>query len=174
MRPFFKNDDFNFLTEIALGSVYWQAADVGEVLPTVDRIHDGKARSWVDEWTATAGRLTPLAGGGGGGGPGAVGGGPVPSRIAVLLAGDVLGRRGRRAGSVRVAVGEAPGRLGPVRGPGRLRRDGGRADRDPVRGDDAARLLLPVGPGRDAAADADLQQRQRRLGGGRVDRRGRP
>ena len=57
MRPFFKNDDFNFLTEIALGSVYQQAADVGEVLTTADRIHDGKARSWVDEWTATAGRL---------------------------------------------------------------------------------------------------------------------
>jgi hypothetical protein len=61
MRPFFKNDDFNFLTEIALGSVYWQAADVGEVLTTVERIHDGKARSWVDEWTATADRLTQLA-----------------------------------------------------------------------------------------------------------------
>jgi hypothetical protein len=61
MRPFFKNDDFNFLTEIALGSVYWQAADVGEVLTTVDRIHDGKPRSWVDEWTATADRLTQLA-----------------------------------------------------------------------------------------------------------------
>ena len=27
MRPFFKDDDFNFLTEIALGSVYRQAAD---------------------------------------------------------------------------------------------------------------------------------------------------
>ena len=61
MRPFFKNDDFNFLTEIALGSVYWQAADVGEVLSTVDRIHDGRARSWVDEWTATADRLAQLA-----------------------------------------------------------------------------------------------------------------
>ena len=57
MRPFFKNDEFNFLTEIALGSVYQQAADVGEVLTTADRIHDGTARSWVDEWTATAGRL---------------------------------------------------------------------------------------------------------------------
>jgi hypothetical protein len=61
MRPFFKSDDFNFLTEIALGSVYWQAADVGEVLTTVDRIHDGKALSWVDEWIATADRLTQLA-----------------------------------------------------------------------------------------------------------------
>jgi hypothetical protein len=57
MRPFFKNDDFNFLTEIALGSVYHQAADVGEVLTTVDRIHDGKPQSWVDEWTGTADRL---------------------------------------------------------------------------------------------------------------------
>jgi Prolyl oligopeptidase family len=61
MRPFFKNDDFNFLTETALGSVFWQAADVGEVLTTVDRVHDGKARSWVDEWTATADRLAQRA-----------------------------------------------------------------------------------------------------------------
>ncbi|MGO9219585.1 MAG: alpha/beta hydrolase family protein [Streptosporangiaceae bacterium] len=61
MRPFFKDDDFNFLTEIALGSVYRQAADVGEVLTTVDRIRDGKAQSWVDEWTATADRLAKEA-----------------------------------------------------------------------------------------------------------------
>jgi hypothetical protein len=61
MRPFFKDDGFNFLAEIALGSVYRQAADVGEVLTTVDRIHDGKARSWVDEWTATADRLAQQA-----------------------------------------------------------------------------------------------------------------
>ena len=61
MRPFFKSDDFNFLTEIALGSVYWQAADVGAVLTTIDRIHDGRPGSWVDEWTATADRLTQLA-----------------------------------------------------------------------------------------------------------------
>ena len=57
MRPFFKDDGFSFLTEIALGSVYRQAADVGEVLTTIDRIHDGQARSWVAEWTATADRL---------------------------------------------------------------------------------------------------------------------
>jgi hypothetical protein len=53
----FKDDGFNFLTEIALGSVYRQAADVGEVLTTVGRIQDSQARSWVDEWTATADRL---------------------------------------------------------------------------------------------------------------------
>jgi hypothetical protein len=57
LRPFFKDDTFNFLTEIALGATYHQAADVGEVLSTVERIRSGHAQSWADEWTATAGRL---------------------------------------------------------------------------------------------------------------------
>ena len=61
MRPFFKDADFNFLTEIALGAVYHQAADVGEVLSTIDRIPNGKPQSWVDEWTATADRLSTEA-----------------------------------------------------------------------------------------------------------------
>ena len=52
MRPFFKDNDFNFLTEIALGSVYRQAADVGEVLTTVDRIHD--RAEGADRWVAAA------------------------------------------------------------------------------------------------------------------------
>jgi hypothetical protein len=62
MRPFFKDDDFNFLTEIALGATYHQAADIGEVLSTVERIRNGQAQSWVDEWSATAGRLAAQAG----------------------------------------------------------------------------------------------------------------
>src|SRR5271167_55756 len=57
MQPFFKDDDFNFLTEIALGSTFWQGSDIGEVLTTIERIHNGKAQSWVDEWTATAERM---------------------------------------------------------------------------------------------------------------------
>ncbi len=61
MRPFFKDDGFNFQTEIALGAAYQQAADVGEVLATVERIRNGNARSWVDEWTATADRLAAEA-----------------------------------------------------------------------------------------------------------------
>jgi hypothetical protein len=61
MRPFFKDEDFNFLTEIALGAAYHQAADVGEVLSTVERIRNGDAQSWADEWTATADRLTAEA-----------------------------------------------------------------------------------------------------------------
>jgi hypothetical protein len=55
MTIFFKDDDFQFGVEEALGSSYRQAADVGEVLATVGRIRDGNADSWVTEWTATAG-----------------------------------------------------------------------------------------------------------------------
>ena len=57
MRPFFKDESFNFQTEVALGATYHQAADVGEVLATVERIRNGQAQSWVDEWSATADRL---------------------------------------------------------------------------------------------------------------------
>ena len=57
MRPFFKDEGFNFQTEVALGATYHRAADVGEVLATVERIRNGHAQSWVDEWSATAGRL---------------------------------------------------------------------------------------------------------------------
>jgi hypothetical protein len=61
MRPFFKDEDFNFLTEIALGATYHRAADVGEVLSTVERIRNGDAQSWADEWAATADRLAAEA-----------------------------------------------------------------------------------------------------------------
>jgi hypothetical protein len=61
MRPFFEDGDFDFLTKIALGSVYHQAADIGEVLSTIERIEDGAGQSWVDEWTATADRLADEA-----------------------------------------------------------------------------------------------------------------
>lgn len=61
MRPFFKDENFSFATEIALGSTYQRAADVGEVLATVERIRGGRARSWVDEWCATADRLAAEA-----------------------------------------------------------------------------------------------------------------
>ncbi|MBV9334675.1 MAG: alpha/beta hydrolase [Solirubrobacterales bacterium] len=51
----FKDDDFQFGLEVALGATYRQAADVGEVLATAGRIGDGDSDSWVHEWTATAG-----------------------------------------------------------------------------------------------------------------------
>ena len=61
MRPFFKEESFNFQTEIALGATYHQAADIGEVLATVERIRNGHAQSWVDEWSSTADRLAAEA-----------------------------------------------------------------------------------------------------------------
>jgi hypothetical protein len=50
----YRNDDFQFGLEIALGAAYRRCADVGEVLATVDRISDGDAAAWLREWTATA------------------------------------------------------------------------------------------------------------------------
>jgi hypothetical protein len=58
---FFKDDDFQFGLEIALGATYRQAADVGEALATASRIKDGDADAWVREWVATAQRLAGAA-----------------------------------------------------------------------------------------------------------------
>jgi hypothetical protein len=57
MRPFFKDDSFDFLTRIALGCVSSWCTDAGEVLATIDGIRDGDADGWVREWRATAERL---------------------------------------------------------------------------------------------------------------------
>jgi hypothetical protein len=54
MKTQFDNNNFQFGLELALGAVYRQAADVGEVLATAERITDGDSDSWVQEWTATA------------------------------------------------------------------------------------------------------------------------
>jgi Prolyl oligopeptidase family len=58
---FFKHEDFQYGTEIALGSTYRGFADAGEVLATVGRIKDGDADRWVREWTATADTLAAAA-----------------------------------------------------------------------------------------------------------------
>lgn len=57
MTTFFHDDDLQFLTLIALGSTAYQAADVGEVLSTVARIHEHKPATWVEAWNATAERV---------------------------------------------------------------------------------------------------------------------
>ena len=61
MRPFFKDQDFQFATENVLGGAFHRAADVGEVLATIDHIPNGKAAAWVEQWTATADRLAAEA-----------------------------------------------------------------------------------------------------------------
>ncbi|GAB1821004.1 alpha/beta hydrolase family protein [Herbidospora sp. RD11066] len=68
MPPFFKDDGFDFSTQVALGAVYHRAADAGEVLATIDLIRDGKPRSWVDAWLSTADRVADEAEGNAGAG----------------------------------------------------------------------------------------------------------
>jgi hypothetical protein len=61
MHAFFKDTDFQFAVENVLGEVYSGAADVGEVLATIDGIPNGDAKAWVERWTATADRLVAQA-----------------------------------------------------------------------------------------------------------------
>jgi Prolyl oligopeptidase family len=61
VHAFFKDDDFQFAVENVLGSAARGAADIGEVLVTVDRIANGDADAWVAQWSATAGRLAEQA-----------------------------------------------------------------------------------------------------------------
>lgn len=58
---FFKNEDFEFMVELALGATYHGGADIGECLSTVARISDGDAESWFREWKATAERVADPA-----------------------------------------------------------------------------------------------------------------
>ncbi|SDF40122.1 Alpha/beta hydrolase family protein [Blastococcus fimeti] len=62
MHAFFKDTDFQFAVEGVLGSTYGRAADVGEVLTTIDRIPNRSARAWVEQWAATADRIAGEAG----------------------------------------------------------------------------------------------------------------
>lgn len=57
----FQDNDFQFGLEVALGSSYRQAADVGEVLATASRITDRDPDSWLHEWTVTAGAVWSAA-----------------------------------------------------------------------------------------------------------------
>ncbi len=57
----FKNDDFQFALDLALGAAVRGGADPGEVLATTARIPNGDADAWVREWTATADGARDLA-----------------------------------------------------------------------------------------------------------------
>ena len=179
MHPFFKDDDFQFATENVLGGVFHRAADVGEVLATIDNIPNGKAAAWVEQWSATADRLAGQA-------AADAEAGRLRSAAARYLraanyyseASDkadatpdpalftALWEKHRNAWDRFVDLSVESGALDVER------------DRHPVRGHDAAGLLLPVRCRRRTAAHADLQQRQRRIGrrvvGARRRRRPRP
>jgi hypothetical protein len=54
MTRFFKDDGFEFATELALGATYYRAADIGEVLATVEGVKSGDYDGWCDAWLGTA------------------------------------------------------------------------------------------------------------------------
>jgi hypothetical protein len=60
---FFETEQFNYQTQLALGGVCYGCGDVGELLATADRIVDGVADSWCQEWIATADRVAAIADG---------------------------------------------------------------------------------------------------------------
>lgn len=61
MIRIFKNQDFQFALSIVLGATASHQADAGEALAVADRIKDGDADSWVNEWTALAERVRTTA-----------------------------------------------------------------------------------------------------------------
>jgi hypothetical protein len=60
-RKFFNHDQFNFELQFAMGGVHYGAGDLGEMLSTADRIVDGDADSWCQEWIATGQRVATIA-----------------------------------------------------------------------------------------------------------------
>ncbi len=59
---FFKDDDFEFMMELALGATYHRGADIGECLATAAKIKDGDAESWFTEWKQLAEWIAGVAG----------------------------------------------------------------------------------------------------------------
>lgn len=57
----FRDADFQFAFEVALGASYRQGSDIGEALATAGRITDGDADSWLHEWTTIAGAVWAAA-----------------------------------------------------------------------------------------------------------------
>jgi len=53
MGTFFKDDDFEFTTLLALGSTYQKVTDVGQRLSTLTRIKSGGYEGWYREWRVT-------------------------------------------------------------------------------------------------------------------------
>jgi hypothetical protein len=60
---FFKDDEQEFLTSIALGSAAYRCAEAGEVLAATAAVHDGDRETWVTAWLALADRVRAIADG---------------------------------------------------------------------------------------------------------------
>ncbi|RIK08950.1 MAG: hypothetical protein DCC49_07995 [Acidobacteria bacterium] len=61
MKRFFKDDTFDLLFRVVLGSTARECADPGEVFACHARIKDGKPDSWFEEWVATASHVEGIA-----------------------------------------------------------------------------------------------------------------
>ncbi|ADB50237.1 alpha/beta hydrolase family protein [Conexibacter woesei] len=60
-RRFFKDEEQQFLTEVALGSIAYRVAEAGEVLTTITAIDDGDRESWFAAWNGLGERLAGAA-----------------------------------------------------------------------------------------------------------------
>jgi len=58
---FFKNDDFEFRVQFALGGLPYGLGDAGELLATVDAIKNGDNQEWFAQFTETAKRVHAIA-----------------------------------------------------------------------------------------------------------------
>jgi pimeloyl-ACP methyl ester carboxylesterase len=58
---FFRSQTYHFQALRALTEAPYGGADIGEVLETVKRIHEGDTDSWFQEWEATAARVAAFA-----------------------------------------------------------------------------------------------------------------
>jgi len=58
---FFKDDEQEFLTSIALGSAAYRCSEAGEVLATIAGVHDGDRDSWLEAWLPLAERVRAIA-----------------------------------------------------------------------------------------------------------------
>jgi pimeloyl-ACP methyl ester carboxylesterase len=61
MSLILKDDQFDFQVLRLLGETAYEAADIGEVVSTAERIKEGDYESWCTEWAKTAERLNEVA-----------------------------------------------------------------------------------------------------------------
>ena len=163
---FFKNSSMEFVFLIGLGRAYNQGNNIGKMLWLSKQVKDGDFdgaflafKAAGDEAAGDRRRIVRQ--------------GPSRKRAPGLALGAELLRhrdlfRRRLVGPVALPpdVGGALCRLAPGN---RAFRSAGRAGRDPLRGHDAPRLLLPRQGRHRAASAADHEQRQRRLAPRHVD-----
>ena len=57
MQLVFHNSSFPFQLLRIIGQTYYRGADIGECLPTANRIREGDIESWYNEWLKTANRV---------------------------------------------------------------------------------------------------------------------